>query len=223
MKKSININNIISILGFFITLIGFVVQMIPQIPDNVKRWVLESVIFILIIFLIVILILYFKKRTIIKRKKLIKRGNILLSNTQHSAILFGGDLSWVEDYLETLEKIIRDGKVVEVYFPEEKYNNASIEAQNAFTERIKKLQKIQANVFCFKNDIGLRCIIIDPETFPPTDNLKILVSKRLKRNNNSLKNKYNSVYINSSSPENKERAISYLANYLLIKLIRKKL
>ena len=198
--------------GTILSLFGIVLQLLPSINDNVKTGFL----IVAIILLIATLIMSYFSRRIVNRKRLIATGRRYIQNTTEKVVLFGGDLSWTEDYIDVLKKIKDNGKLVEVYFPKTKYGTLNENAKKSLHERLKLLEGIQVPVRCSQYDSGLRCIIVDPDTFGHNDDMKLFAAKRIKNDDKLSATKYHLHVYKYSDEANREICKSFIANYILL-------
>jgi len=105
------------------------------------------------------------------REIMIERGKKLISSTKNKAVLFGGDLSWTNDYLTEIKEIIDKGKEVLIFFPANKENKAA--------NNINILKSLGAVVKSTPFDIGLRAILIEPDN--PDDTIVFLTNRSLSK------------------------------------------
>lgn len=209
--------NYFMIIASIISILGVILQLIPYIPKLFK--IISLGVIIILLFLSLFFTVY--DRHIVKRKKVIKLGLNIIHNAMDKVVLFGGDLSWTDDYLDDLHAIILNNKTVEVLFPESKYNAAANGARILFDNRIANLKAIGATVYKFSQDVGLRCIMADPDTFSSPQDFKVFSSKSVKKHSiNSNKNKYLVECYNFNEEEHKSTCNSYLGHYKLISIIR---
>ncbi len=119
-------------------------------------------------------------------------GNDVLRNANSKVVMFGGDLSWTDDYLPELRILLSENKTVEIYFPSSKYYHPpNYPADKRLAERIKLLTNIGAKIYLMDEDYHIRCIISDPDGIAEHDKTKILLSCRIKKNQNNMnKNRY---------------------------------
>ncbi len=208
----------VDIITKVLTIIGFIIQLSPTITI---QWKVVGIIVVAVSF-IVAFIYSFNSRTIIDRKTMINRGKEIIRNATGKVALFGGDISWADDYSDDLKKILAEGKTVEVFYPLEKQISLSKKASSAFYERLGKLKVNGVKVYYFEVDLGLRCIITDPDTYQKPDDMKVLVAKRIKRHNKDQnKNRYRALsFLYNQSGQN-DICISYLTTYSLIKGVSK--
>jgi hypothetical protein len=191
-------------------LIVAMLQFIPNISDQIKRVFLFIMIGLLLIFFIINLCL--KKG--VRRNRMISKGLFVLENTKTRAVLFGGDLSWTEDYIRTITEIKDNGKAVEIYFPMNKIKETNQNARRIIQDRIAQLKACEAKVFYYEMDAGLRCIITDPDNL---EDMKLLVVKRLRNIHASPnKNRYHVKVYKWDNAVEREICIPYLSCYNLI-------
>ena len=182
MKNERAINFILNAMA----IIGFLCSLVDRIPELISK-----ILFILAWLCLLILIYANWNRRTVSRKKMIKEGNNILQNVESKAVLFGGDLSWCDDYWETLKKLLDDNKIVEVYFPSTKFYNAPNSfAEEKLINRIDKLARIGVNIYTIDNDYRMRCIITDPEGIGNHEKTKVLLADRRKIKRNKEKSRY---------------------------------
>ena len=161
-----------------IAVVGFGCQFLKNIPD----WVRVSLLFMASGCIILLLYTTWKTNSTVRRKQMIKKGKEILRNTNNKVILFGGDLSWVDDYYQEICILMEQGKHVAVYFPESKYEKATNpNAKQNIIDRTRKLKGIGVGIYMLKNDYGMRCFISDPDETVNHDNTKILLANCIKR------------------------------------------
>lgn len=193
-------------------IIGFICSLTDRIPELISK-----ILFILAwICLLILIFSNWNRRTVIRRK-MIKKGNDILQNVESKAVLFGGDLSWCDDYLETLKKLLDNNKIVEVYFPATKlYNASNSYAEEMLMQRIDRLAHIGAKIYMINNDYRMRCIITDPEGIGNHEKTKVLLSDRRKIKRNEEKNRYKIEFV--TYRENQEVCKMIITVYNLIKV-----
>jgi len=197
-----------------ISILGFMLQLM-SISDSVKTFFLV----VSIILLVILLFVSFSHREIVKRKQLIDYGNRMILNTKEKLVLFGGDMSWTEDYIESIEKIYQENKKVEIFFPKEKYDNC--DNNEEFFNRITELQKVGARVFSLEVDYGLRGILLDPDSYMSNDYMEIVITDRVRRHRiNAQKNKYLLKHFKYSKETDRNICKSYISNYNYIKSMK---
>lgn len=170
----------------FIAIVSFIAMFFENLPNLIKN------IFIVVGVICLLFLIYNSfNRSVLKRKKMIKKGNEILKNTSSKAVLFGGDLSWAEDYLSTLTDLLNDNKIVEIYFPQQKFYKASNRvAEDTIISRIDTLTSIGAKLYMLNNDYHIRCIISDPDIVANHEKTKVLFAHRIKKKENKEKNTY---------------------------------
>lgn len=198
-----------------ISIVGFILQLF-----DVNIYVKNIILFISIISLIVLVLITLYMSGKKRRKQLMNFGNKIILSTKEKVVLFGGDLSWTNDYLKSIQTICAENKKVEIIFPDSKYENCD---KDELLNRIILLQEAGAVVYSYNNDFGLRCILLDPDSFNTNDNMEIMITERTYRHpSNTLKNKYILKYLKYSNASQKDICKSYIANYYYIKKVCKK-
>lgn len=173
MKKDKIINKMLNLLS----IVGVSCQFISSIPEFINNILLGLTLVCLIIF-----IFFNIDKKEVTRKKMIKKGKKVLSNISTKAILFGGDLSWTDDYIDTIKQLLDNNKRVEIFFPESKLTNATnATAKDHLMERIDKLAGAGAEIYKMKSDYYIRCIIADPDITFHHDKMNILLADRIRR------------------------------------------
>ena len=119
----------------------------------------------------------------------------LLSNVKSKVVLFGGDLSWANDYIEGISLLAKENKEIEIYFPITKFASMSKERRKEFDDRITSLRQVGAKVFSIPKDYGLRCIMVDPDFSDSNKHMQVMITERLE---SDLKNKNRNKYITQS-------------------------
>ena len=199
-----------SIYASIISIIGFLLQL-TQSSKGIKTFLLFASVISLVILVVVTLF----NSDVVKRKKLIIRGNKVILSTRERAVLFGGDLSWTDDYLESIRTICNENKEVEIWLPKSKYENSN---NGEILNRINRLKGAGAKVFSYGIDFGLRCILIDPNSYKTNDYMEIMITDRIYRHRvNSLKNKYSLKHLRYRNITQKNICRSYIANYYNVK------
>lgn len=202
---------IYSIYASTISIIGFILQL-----TNINEYVKTILFIISVISLVILLIITIINNNVVKRKKLIKFGNNILLNAKEKVVLFGGDMSWVNDYIESIKKLNIENKTIEIFFPESKYNNC--DSKEEFSDRIEYLKNAGAKVYSINKDFGLRCILLDPDTYNSNDNMEIMITDRISRHkNDNMKNKYAYRHLKYKNDTQRNICKSYISNYAYIK------
>ena len=65
-----------------------------------------------------------KKKNKFKRSAIVKETQRLMINSTGKIVMFGGDLSWAENYLATIAYLSNNNQIVEIIFPKEKLRGA---------------------------------------------------------------------------------------------------
>jgi len=158
-----------------------------------------------------------KSRTVVSRKTMIKRGRQIILSAQSKVVLFGGGLSWANDYLPELKKVSDDGIAIEVVYPLERYNAFSADAKKHFSQRLEALKHVGAQIYSVQLDMGLRCILVDPDSGHRPDHMKILIANHIsKHHSKSDKNRYHAMLLSYDNPRQKDLCVSYLSHYCLL-------
>jgi hypothetical protein len=157
-----------------ITVISFLLLLFSDLTYIVKIFIVLAVIFWLLGRIL-------GKNSIKNREKTISIGKNVIRNTKNLVVLFGGDLSWTEDYQKELKNLIENGKTVEIVYPNSKLDN-----NNQMENRLTILKNINAKLFYTENDTGLRCIISDPFLESKND-FVLYVADRLKSKSEEFK------------------------------------
>lgn len=200
-----------SIYTSVISIIAFITQL-TDLNDIAKKVLL----FASVLSLFALLLVSILKKDIVSRNKIIKTGNSIILNTKDKLVLFGGDLSWANDYINSIKILKRENKIIEIYFPQSKYENCT--DNEDFFNRIIDLKEAGARVYSLKNDYGLRCIISDPDSYNSNDNMEIMITDRIYRNkSNTMKNKYSLKHLKYSNKYQRNICKSYITNYNYIK------
>jgi hypothetical protein len=157
-----------------VTVISFLLLLFSDLTCILKIFIFLTVLFWLLSRIL-------GKNSVKNRDKTISIGKNVIRNTKNLVVLFGGDLSWTEDYKTELKKLIENGKTVEIVYPDSKLiNNSQME------NRLVLLKNINAKLFYTENDIGLRCIISDPFLENKND-FVLYIADRIKSNSEEFK------------------------------------
>jgi hypothetical protein len=175
----------------FATLIGLGLQFLP-ISDVIKKVTVYCIFSFAIVALILSIFSYYKNRKKCGRKELIKRGIAMLSNTKDKVILFGGDLSWTDDYIKAISLLSKNNKEIEIFYPLTKYTDISEGRKQILDRRINSLIQAGAKVFSIPKDYGLRCFIVDPDFSGSNKYMQVMITERFK---GDLKNKNHNKYL----------------------------
>lgn len=198
-----------------ISIVGFILQL-----TNVNIYVKNIILFISIASLSSLITVTLYSNGFKKRKQLMTFGNKIILSTKEKVVLFGGDLSWTDDYINSIQTICSENKKVEIIFPKSKYENCD---KDELLNRIISLQKAGAIVYSYNNDFGLRCILLDPDSFNTNEHMEIMLTERTYRHkSNTLKNKYIMKHLKYTNTSQKDICKSYIANYYYIKRVCEK-
>ncbi len=173
---------------------GFAIQFIEEVPIGWKifLWIISGISFAVL----AILIFYDKK--IITRKKLINKGKKILNNINQKAVLFGGDLSWKNDYIENICQLLKNTKEIEIIIPKDKIETHNRLAKTKLIADIKELKNLGAEIYITNTDLNMRGFIIDPESTHANIKTHILFAKKVSTHSKTQdKNKYSYEELNS--------------------------
>jgi heme exporter protein D len=162
-----------------------------------------------------------RSRTVVRRKTVIRRGKQIIQSAHSKIVLFGGDLSWTDDFLALLGRVSSEGIQIEVIYPLERYDNLTSEAKSHFAQRLDNLREAGASIYNIQLDIGLRCILVDPDTVHLPEHMRLLITNRISKNlDNPQNNKYQALLLAYSDIRQKHLCIAYLAHYRLMQQSR---
>lgn len=108
-----------------------------------------------------VVVIRISERNIVSRKKLVNETISLLKSATNSIVMFGGDLTWIDDYFDVLRKLRQESQRIEIYSSKQKVNNMNNEALKKFNNSVKKLSTIDIKVRLTDKDTDLRCTIIN--------------------------------------------------------------
>lgn len=161
-----------------------------------------------------------KKKAILKRSELIQITKNRMINSTGKIVMFGGDLSWTDDYLDVITKITNNSQVVEIIFPLEKIESAKRSVITRFEKNVQALRQAGAVIYSSDQDFHLRCTLIDVEPGKENEDLCVISSKRVYRDaSNPINNKYQVNILENSKIEERALCNSFYRNYCLIKVI----
>ena len=200
------------------TIIALIIQCI-DVPDSLSQFVpfIAYVVIALVIISIIVNIIS-KRKSVLTRDQLVEITKNRMINSTGRIVMFGGDLSWTDDYTDTITKLTSNSQIVEIIYPLEKINNAKQSVKTRFEKNVQSLKQAGANIYCTEKDYHLRCTLIDVEIEQENENLTIISSKRVYKNiSKPNKNKYQTNILNY--PNNDERSLctSFYLNYRLIR------
>ena len=177
----------------FCSLIALFIQLLPNdfVPEEVKIILLKAVIVLIVVNIIVSLV----TRNVFRRPRLVSKSIKLMKNAQRSVTMFGGDLSWANDYKDTIKALTNDGKRVDVIFPMPEYNQCTPAAKCLFETNISLLEQAGAQVYSTDQDFDLRCTIIDVERRDSDEDMKVISSKSTRSDHKQKKKHKYRVYI----------------------------
>jgi hypothetical protein len=153
-------------------------------------------------------------RSVVGRNTVIRRGKKVIREATSKVVLFGGDISWADDYLRELKEASDEGDRIEVIYPMEKYNSLIGKAKEDFDQRAETLRAIGARVCPVKLDSGLRCILVDPDTDMLPNHLKIHIANRLyKHPSRPEKSRYQTRLLAYDNLRERDLCAAYLSHY----------
>lgn len=204
-----------------ITIIALAIQCFP-IPD-IFQYIIAGVLIFIALLGLILDIIFDKKHNTLNRKNLVNVTVDLMRNSRGKVVMFGGDLSWSEDYLAAIKYLTDANQTVEVFFPYEKlHKNTKNSVKTRFEKNIKKLTDAGAIIRYTENDYHLRCTLIDIDASLDNDDFTVISSKRIKKDaKDENKNQYHVVVLKNSTPEDKMLCDAFYRNYLLIYEISK--
>lgn len=191
---------------------GFAIQFIDKIPMGWKifLWIISGICFVIL----AILIFYNKK--IITRKKLIKKGKKILTSTHRKAVLFGGDLSWKDDYIINIIQLLKNTKEIEIIIPKEKIETHNQIAKTNLIKDMNELKSNGAEIYITNTDLNMRGFIIDPDSGHTNTKTYILFAKKIKiHSKNQDKNKYSIEELNSEKDKEMYAIMYNLYNQII--------
>ena len=163
--------------------------------------------------------LYTSAQHTYSRKRLIKKTIKRMINSTGKIVMFGGDLRWADDYIETISAITSHNQIVEIIFPAEKIHNAD----DAFYDRIKKLEQAGASIYYTAEEHNMRCTLIDVDPGQENRDLCVISSKRKRRDiRHPKRNKYNTIELHYKNEKDRLLCDSFYRNYYLISKIYEK-
>lgn len=183
MKKTVA-----EIISLFLTVVSCLIQWF-----KLPTWLCITAIVVLILsgsvllFLIISdIIKLINLKNGIKKKKRIKKAISFIYNSSPRFALYGGNLSWANDYKEALKQRINEGVKIEVYY--DNIINYNIQARNSLNNNISILKEIGCEVYQLNKVYGLRCILC----FSQDDSAitQIYEVKKIKATKKNKKNKY---------------------------------
>lgn len=181
------------ILDFF-SIPGFAIQFIDNICFPLKLFFL---VFSAVCFIILMVLTFYDKKRI-SRKRLIKKGKKILNNTHQKVVLFGGDLSWKQDYLEDIINLLKGAKIVEIIIPKEKLQTSNKLARKKIMNDIKEFKSFGADIYVIDTDLNMRGFIVDPESNFANIKTHMLFAKKISTiTKNENRNKYSFQELNS--------------------------
>lgn len=200
------------------TLSALILQCL-DISDPWKKYIPFVAYFVIFLTIVSIIInIVTKEKTCFTRSELIKVTKNRMINSRGKIVLFGGDLSWTDDYIETITAITDNSQVVEIFFPLEVIANAKRSVITRFEKRVQALKKAGAIVYATVEDYNLRCTLIDVDPGHENEDLCVISSKRTYKNpSNANANQYNANILQNTNQAERALCNSFYRNYCLIK------
>ena len=159
-----------------------------------------------------------KEKTIYLRPELIQLTKDRMINSTGTIVMFGGDLSWTDDYIDTITAITDNSQAVEIFFPLEVIANAKRSVITRFEKRVYALKKAGAIIYSTVEDYHLRCTLIDVEPGHENEDLCVISSKRIYKDpSNAAANKYQANVLENANEAERALCNSFYRNYCLIK------
>ena len=196
------------------TITALVLQCI-NLPDSWNKYV-QYIAYLVIFFFIISIILTIlnRRKTSYKRPALVERTKQDMINSRGTVVMFGGDLSWAEDYIDTIAQIANNSQLVEIIFPLEKILHAPHTAIQQFDNRVQWLKQAGAKIYSTEEDYHLRCTLIDIQS----DDMCVVSSKRISKDpKNPNNNKYQVNILQYSNPKERALCNSFYLSYCWIK------
>lgn len=176
-------------------LVGLIIQFIDQI-DNWVKIVISALFFIA--FIITLFLFIFKNKSVSKSKRISKSKHFIM-NAKRELVLYGGNLSWVDDYKDCITQKM----ATSANFKVKVFYDKSAAASEQTQARISTLKNIGCTIYQLKEDFNMRCTISDPEDI--ADGYKVLMIRKSKEDYNPDKNRYAITYADHN--QNRELGI----------------
>lgn len=199
------------------TIVALLLQCI-NIPTSLQKYI--PYVAYVVIFLCILSIVYSiitREKTVFTRSQLIRVTKNRMLNSTGKIVMFGGDLSWADDYIDIITKLTNNSQTVEIIFPMEKITNAKQSVITRFEKRVARLKAAGATIYCSIEDYHLRCTLIDVEPGRENEDLCVISSKRIYRDTSDPnKNKYQTNILEYTNNEQRALCNSFYRNYCLI-------
>lgn len=200
------------------TIIALVLQCV-HIPDpwaNYVPYLAYAVIGSSIVSIIIHIVT--RRKSTYKRDALVEMTKNRMINSIGKVVMFGGDLSWADDYAKTITTITNNSQEVEIFFPLEKIGNAKRSVIDRFDKSVVTLKKAGAVIYCSEKDYHLRCTLIDVNPGQENRDLCVISSKRTRRDaSNQKNNTYITIMLDYKNDEDRMMCDSFYRNYCLMK------
>lgn len=221
LRKNVKTKRSINLFQWIVN-VSTVVALILQCLDIQEPWqrfipyIAYLVIFLSIISIIINIVV--KEKSVYPRPKLVQLTKNRMINSTGKIVLFGGDLSWADDYVDTITTITDNSQVVEIFFPLEVIANAKRSVISRFEKRVCALKKAGATVYSTVEDYHLRCTLIDVDSGPENENLCVISCKRVYKDPlNTASNKYQVDILENANEAERAMCNSFYRNYCLVK------
>lgn len=209
MKKTI-----IEIISLFLTVVSCFIQWF-----NLPVWLFITAIVLLVLSGGVLLILIINdiiniirlNNGIKKKTRIKKANNFIYNNSSPQFVLYGGNLSWTNDYKDALKQKISEGARIEIYY--DNTINYNIQAQNILNNNIEILKGIGCEVFQLNKVYGIRCILCFALDNSSVN--QVYEVKKIRETKKNKKNKYLVTIIKQT--QNPHLVQSYTAIYNMTK------
>lgn len=200
------------------TVVALILQCV-NIPQPWKKYIPCVAYFVIFLSLISIIVnLFAKEKSVLYRPELIRTTKERMINSTGTIVMLGGDLSWADDYVDTIAKITDNSQIVEIFFPLEVITNSKGSVINRFEKRVQALKNAGATIYTIDEDYSLRCTLIDIDLGHENEDLCVISSKRIYKNaENPEANKYQTNILRNSNETERAMCNSFYRNYCLIK------
>jgi len=201
------------------TVVALILQCL-DFPDPWNKFIPYIALLVIFLFIISIIINIVSKKSVYLRSELVQLTKDRMINSTGKIVLFGGDLSWTDDYVDTITAITDNNQVVEIFFPLETIANAKRSVISRFEKRVCKLKKAGATIFSTIEDYHLRCTLIDVDSGHENEDLCVISCKRVYKNpSNAAANKYQVDVLENANEAERAMCNSFYRNYCLIKAL----
>ncbi len=225
MKKIVSYSKKTSLFQYIVDISSIVALGIQYItfPEKISKYIpwFVTIIIIMSIISFIIDLISQRKNNVVNRKALVKHTKKIMNDSTGKVVMFGGDLSWTDDYLSIITELTNNNQKVEIIYPRSKTDKAKASVAARFRKNVDALKNAGATVLSCEEDYHLRCTLIDVDSTNDNSDFKIITSKRLSKKKNPNKNTYKSFMFDSTNTNDKMLCDSFYQNYLHIKNICK--